>query len=225
MARSPDHNPYVAKVSTLPGHLLPCLSGGVSAEERELLGERAGQFSKRALELGCGSGAHIIGLAERAPDTVFIGFELRFKRSFKAAEKAFNARLNNVLVLRTNAKVLSELFPSNSLSAVYVNFPDPWEKKRWKKHRLLSPEFLDVIWDKLEIGGVLSYKTDHAEYFLETAKILQNSGKWLIEKFTQDLHSSEFADSNILTEFERLFLSKGLKVNLLEAKKFVGPSA
>lgn len=225
MARSPDNNPYVAKVSTLPEHLLPCLGGGVSQTDLAAVRNRCAQFSACAIELGCGSGAHIIGLAEREPETLFLGFEIRFKRSYKAAEKAAKAGLKNVLILRTNAKAADELFAAESLSAVYVNFPDPWEKKRWKKHRLLAPEFLDVLWGKLQFGGALRYKTDHSEYFLETAKILQNSGKWLVEKFTQDLHSSDFAQANILTEFERLFLSKGLPVNSLEAKKFVAASA
>lgn len=220
MVKSPDNNPYVKQVHTLPSHLLPCSSGDVSEEEHKILTSRIAHFDHVAVELGCGSGAFIMGLAQQNPKTLFVGFELRFKRSYRAAEKSLKAGLNNVLIMRTNARALPKLFKENSLSAVYVNFPDPWEKKRWKKHRLLSADFLDTIWSYLRTDGFLSYKTDHTEYFLETAKILQNCGKWQLVKFTQDLHSSEFAQGNISTEFELLFQSKALPVNFLQVNKF-----
>ena len=99
-----------------------------------------------------------------------------------------------------------------------MNFCDPWDKKGYASRRLTHPDFLKKYTVLLADGGYLKFKTDNDklfEYSLET--IPQTGFEPLF--ITRDLHSSEKADTNIVTEYERNFSEKGVKINYMEARK------
>ena len=194
-------------------------SQSISKENAERLRLQTDAFDKVFLEFGSGSGAHLIEQAARNPASAFVGFELRYKRAFRTAEKAAERGLPNLFVARTTALVVTDIYPAESVAGVYVNFPDPWDKKKWKKHRLLNPDFLQVIHSLLSQDGFLSYKTDHEEYYDATSSLMQSSELFSIDQESRDLHQSAFSGENILTEFENLFISKGLPTYYLRAVK------
>lgn len=172
------------------------------------------------LEIGSGSGIHLVCRAGKDPSSLYIGFELRFKRTFKAAEKAEQNKLKNLLIIRANASLITEVFSQNSIDGIYINFPDPWaKKKRWNKNRLINTTFISSIHPILKPNGFISYKTDHKEYFDSTLKLFEDSELFQVSKVTNNLHLSTYGDENIFTEFEMLFKSKGLAISFLEARK------
>ena len=213
-------NQYIGLVATKPAIILPCKNNKLDSLEIDFLRHKASQFSKVILEFGCGSGEHLIERAARANDTLFVGFEIRFKRSFRTAEKAEKRGLLNLVVVRHTARAVTEIFSDKSVDGIYVNFPDPWsDRRKWAKHRLLQPSFIAQMEKLLKPGGFISYKTDHQECFLETKKYLQAQSGLSIEKYTEDLYSSDFLYGNVTSEFEKLFCSKSLPVFYLEAVK------
>ncbi len=211
-------NQYVELVKSLPDLIITGQTDKtLPAEKQAILNQKISQFSKVVCELGSGSGGHLVALAQRDPDTLHIGFELRFKRVFKSAEKATQLGLNNVAMMQFDANLIESLFAPNSLHAIYINFPDPWSKRRWHKHRIIKPEFLERAARLLSKEGFIAYKSDHREYFELSEKMFRADPNYSITEFSQDLHSSPFVNNNLLTEFERLFLSKGLPIYYLKA--------
>lgn len=210
-------NPYIDRVESLPERIVPAESNAVTEEQIRVLRSIAASRDRTFLELGSGSGAHLIERAARESTATFIGFELRYKRAFRTAEKAQQRGIENLIVARTTATLVPEIFLANSLAGVYINFPDPWEKKKWRKHRLLNRDFVAKLQQLLLPGGFLAYKTDHQEYFDETLEMLESSLLFSIAEQSRDLHQSAYAADNVLTEFENLFISKGLPTYYLKA--------
>lgn len=163
-------------------------------------------------ELGSGSGRHLITLAKRSPDTVFIGMELRYKRAYRTIEKARQQGVSNLFVLRANAQDISKLFPAESLEAIYINFPDPWDKRRWLKNRLIQERFVAELANLLRPGGFFSYKTDHPEYFASAVAIIRANPRFAELRITDDLSASPWIEESVPTEFELLFRAKGLPI-------------
>ncbi len=212
-------NPYKPLCAETRGILFPFAEGKVT--EDEMLRFRAFQksFGRMYCELGSGSGMHLIERASRDPSSLFVGFELRYKRVYRSYQKSEKLGLQNIAFLRTDAEALPAFFEAKSLEGIYVNFPDPWAKARWQKHRLLNAEFLGKICSLLCDSGFLSFKTDHREYFDQVAGIITGMPDFTINSYTNSLHDSEFLETNVSSEFEKLFKFKGLPVNYLLASK------
>jgi tRNA (guanine-N7-)-methyltransferase len=170
------------------------------------------------VEIGSGSGMHLLKLAEQNPRTLCIGLEIRFKRAFKTGEKAEKLGLSNVLILRTDARCISEMFEDGEVTGFFVNYPDPWDKRRWRKNRILNESMLATMHRLLKKNGFLRYKTDHQEYFGSTVEIV-NPAQWITVKHSTDMLQSPWAADNIPTEFEYLFRSQNKPLCILEVTK------
>ena len=190
-----------------------------SQQESALVRSRIELAPNCICEIGSGSGQHLIELALQKPECLVIGIELRYKRAFRTAEKAAQRGIKNILVLRGDARYLADFIPADSLSSIYVNFPDPWSKRRWLKHRLLTPEFLVLLVNSLKPTGVFSYRTDHSEYFEATRQIVLKMQNLEVLRHIEDIYRNSPSSSLIPTEFEGLFRSRGDAVYLLEARK------
>ncbi|MBN8548012.1 MAG: tRNA (guanosine(46)-N7)-methyltransferase TrmB [Deltaproteobacteria bacterium] len=212
-------NQYIDLVESKTDKIISLVTEHPTPAHCESLKKLIAPFSTVFCEIGPGSGGHLIELAARNPTAAYVGFELRFKRAFKTVQKAEKRGIKNLFVVRANALTMKEFFAPASLAGVYVNFPDPWSKKHWKKNRILNPSFLEVLQELLAVDGFLSYKTDHLEYFEETLETVGKMPRFSIRKLTKDLYASEFVEANIPTEFENLFKSQGLKINFFEAVK------
>lgn len=174
-------------------------------------------FQETVVEIGSGSGGHLLERASQHPEFAFIGFELRFKRAFRTIQKAEQKSLSNVFLVRADARTLGEFFEPQSLRGVYVNFPDPWDKAKWKKNRVLNADSLKIIAQLVMPGGFFSYKSDHSGYFDETVSILREIPNMRIQKLTRNLYASEYLNGNVASEFESLFRSQGQEICFLEA--------
>ena len=205
-------------VTTKPGIIVAETDRELADNSRKEIQAIIGEFPECYVELGSGSGMHLIKLAARSPQALCVGLEIRFKRAFKTGEKAEGNELSNIRVLRTDARQIRHLFSPGQVSAFFINYPDPWEKRRWRKNRLINAELIQTMWDLLKPGGFLRYKTDHQEYFASTCPLLAPQ-KWEIQRHTTDLLKSPYLDNNIPTEFEMLFKSQGKPLCLVEAVK------
>ena len=202
-----------------PETLLCCQKNDLSPDERTRLLNILESRQAIVCDLGCGSGNHLLELARRNPAALHIGVELRYKRSFRCAEKAEKAGLKNLYFVRCDIHSFLESLPPLSIDAFYINFPDPWEKRRWEKHRFVNSALVGRMAYLLKDGGFVSCKTDHSDYFSEIREILSSSGSFLIEKTVSCSNLSLEVPSNIPTEFELFFQHKGLSISYISARK------
>ncbi|UCE84981.1 MAG: tRNA (guanosine(46)-N7)-methyltransferase TrmB [Deltaproteobacteria bacterium] len=117
------------------------------------------------VEIGFGNGDFLIDCARREADAAHVGAEYSRKRVLKTARKLARTELANVrLLLCTGETLIRELLPEASVRACWINFPDPWPKKRHRRRRLLKPEFVHDLALRLEPGGSVHVATDHVDY-------------------------------------------------------------
>lgn len=212
-------NPFIGALATLPEYIIPCAEGYLTEADIQTVRERMRGWNRCIVELGSGSGGHLLSLAQGNPDALCIGFELRFKRTFRTAEKAKAHGVKNLIVVHTDARDIATLLPAGEIDAVHVNFPDPWDKRRWLKHRLLSPTTLGAIATVLRTGGYFSYKTDHRECFFSVTHDTQQLPELQVTDVVEDLHAHPEVPNPYRSEFEALFLSQHQPVYWLKAVK------
>lgn len=209
------HNPFRLKVDSYPGRLF-----SRPLEEKIEIQNILSNGRETYLEFGSGSGKHLIERAGNTTQSNFIGFEIRYKRSFRTIEKAKIREIDNVYVVRGLSDLISVLVPDNSISGIWVNFPDPWEKPTRQKHRILNSRSLEIIHKKLKPGAFLAFKTDHPELFESTLEAVRLIGIYSVLEVTRDLHSeTRLLADNVMTEFEGLFCSQGLPVHFFLVNK------
>jgi len=133
-------------------------------------------FGRRApvvLEIGFGNGDTLAALAAQNPQNNYLGIEVHRPGVGRLLARLEAEGLNNVRVLCADAKeTLVQYVPDESLSAVYVLFPDPWPKQRHHKRRLVQPDFIELVRRKLEPGGRLHLATDWSAYAEQMQEVL-----------------------------------------------------
>lgn len=118
------------------------------------------------VDLGCGDGSFLLGLAEHYPERRFLGVERLLGRARKVCKRAQRGNLDNLKVLRLESRYSIEwLLTPGSVSRLHLLCPDPWPKVRHHRRRLIQQEFLEAVFSVLEPGGEFLFKTDHDEYF------------------------------------------------------------
>ena len=169
------------------------------------------------LEIGCGKGAFILGCAKRYPDRNFVAMEKISDVILLAAEKLKAENIQNVKLINADASRLQEFFPDGSVSRIYLNFSDPWPKKGYYKRRLTYRGFLEIYKKLLAPGGEIILKTDNEGLFDFSLEEFTASG-FELSGLTRDLHASEYAADNIMTEYEKNFSEKGFKIHRVVAR-------
>lgn len=177
-----------------------------------------GKYDEYRLEIGCGKGAFAAATAEANENVGFLAMELVRDVIIFAAEKAKAKELGNLKFVCGNAEVIEKTFPEGSFDVIYINFCDPWPKARHEKRRLTHRAFLEKFKKLLKEGGHIEFKTDNRPLFDFSLPEFEAAG-FEIRDLTYDLHSSEYAKDNIMTEYERNFSAKGFNINRLTAYK------
>jgi tRNA (guanine-N7-)-methyltransferase len=118
------------------------------------------------LDVGCGRGLFLFGASTSQPAINYLGLELDYHEGRRAARRLWKRAQPNARVLGGDARIaLTKFVPAESVSAVHVYFPDPWWKRRHKRRRLFTDEFVDLAAGVLERGGLFHSWTDVEEYF------------------------------------------------------------
>ena len=118
---------------------------------------------KISVEVGFGSGRHLLYQAHKNPDTLFIGLEIHTPSAQQVLRQIELQGLDNIWVVNYDARLFLEMLPSNRCEQIFVHFPVPWDKKPHR--RVISPSFLDESMRVLRKGGRLELRTDSDKYF------------------------------------------------------------
>ena len=161
------------------------------------------------IEIGMGKGDFIYQNALKHPENNYIGIE-KFPSVLAAAINKINKNqsLPNLKLMHFDAIELENVFENGEIDHLFLNFSDPWPKKRHAKRRLTSSAFLDVYRRLLKKDGVIEFKTDNRGLF-EYSLVSLNQYPLDLETVNLDLHHSPENETNIMTEYERKFCKKG----------------
>ena len=173
-------------------------------------------FSELHIELGCGKGRFTAGMAEDNPDVLFVAIEKVPDAMVVAMERVCASELDNVRFLDRDAAQLGEFFAEGEARRIYINFPDPWPKKKQFKRRLTAPSFQKLCAAALAPGGEIWFKTDNAPLFEWSVEQLA-AGGWELREVTRDLH--ENGPVGVMTDYEAKFHAQGVKINRRVAVK------
>ncbi len=167
------------------------------------------------LEIGMGKGNFIIEMAKRNPDINFIGLEKFDSVLVKAVEKLESIELDNLKLIWYDAATIDNLF-DKEIDTLYLNFSDPWPKKRHAKRRLTHESFLEKYDKIFKKGNNIIMKTDNRKLFEYSVKSFTDYG-YKIEDISLDLHSDEV--DIVETEYEKKFTKKGNVIYKVNVKK------
>ena len=163
-----------------------------------------------------GKGDFIIENSIKYPNINFIGIEMYDSVMIRAIQKSNDLELNNLKIVKIDATYIEEIF-DKEISRIYLNFSDPWPKDRHAKRRLTSNRFLERYDKIFKARPNIIMKTDNINLFEFSVESLKEYG-YEIEYITNDLYNDDTSD-NIATEYEKKFVSKGIKINKLIATK------
>ena len=134
-------------------------------DENEILSlVKSSKFNKIFIEIGFGSGRHLLHQARSNKDALLIGIEIYKPAIEQVAKLAIREGLQNIALIATDARVLLSLLPASCLQRVFLHFPVPWDDAPHR--RVISDEFASQIARTLELGGRVELRTDSQEYFL-----------------------------------------------------------
>ena len=167
------------------------------------------------VEVGSGKGAFVSGMAKANPEINYIGIDIQKSVLSYALDKVLATDVPNIKLLWVDGSDLTDYFEEGEIDRLYLNFSDPWPKKRHEKRRLTYQSFLATYQQILPENGEIHFKTDNRglfEYSLVSFSQygMKLKGVWL------DLHASDFED-NVLTEYEQKFANKGQVIYRVEA--------
>ena len=170
------------------------------------------------IEIGMGKGSFLMEMAARYPEVNFIGIEKYSSVLLRAIEKhAEHPELTNLVFIRMDAEEIEDVFARDEVSAIYLNFSDPWPKDRHAKRRLTSDRFLGRYEKFLKPGGTVTFKTDNRELFEFSVESALANG-WEMMEITRDLHNSMYAEDNVMTEYEEKFVGLGNRICMLKIR-------
>lgn len=158
------------------------------------------------LEIGSGKGQFLVNMAKNHPDCFFIGMERNVTCAGFTAKKLVEQEVSNAKLVYANAEQVLPLINEGSVNGIFLNFSDPWPKKRHAKRRLTSDSFLNQYLRILKKGGKLIFKTDNYDLFTYSLEILEASSFKLVEANYSYDGKDPFDE---ITEYEADFRSLG----------------
>ena len=185
--------------------------------------DREALFGRRAplvLEIGCGMGEATAEMAAADPDRDYLGADVHTPGLGNLIALAEARGLKNVRVARGDVLfLLRDGIAPDSLAAVHIFFPDPWPKAKHRKRRIIQPDTVALIRDRLRVGGVVHCATDWAEYAEQMLEVLQ-ADPLLRNRYAG--YAPREAVGRPLTGYERRGLRDGRPITDLVFEKTAG---
>ena len=170
------------------------------------------------LEIGFGNGQHLVELAKRNSDKLFVGSEVYENGVATACFSLFQNKIENVKVFQGDIRILLNSFKCESVDRLYVLFPDPWTKKRHKSRRLLASHNIEMFSKTLKSNGVICIATDVDSYYYEIEEAFSNLYQFKkLHVSSEEKNLNFFLDMN--TKYEQKAINKGLAPSYLVYKK------
>ena len=176
--------------------------------------ERFGNNNPIHIEIGSGKGQFVSGMARQNPNINYIGIEIQESVLVVALEKALLADVPNLQLLHVNGGQVTDYFEDGEVDQIYLNFSDPWPKKRHAKRRLTHESFLVGYEKVLPPFGELHFKTDNRGLFEYSLASFSQFGL-VLKQVWLDLHQVEFP-GNVMTEYEEKFSAKAHPIYRVE---------
>ncbi|MBO5046349.1 MAG: tRNA (guanosine(46)-N7)-methyltransferase TrmB [Clostridia bacterium] len=192
----------------------PCLNLKKAAEEYRAVVDYGKLFENGNpvhLEVGCGNGGFVVEMAKRFPEVNFVAVEVCSNVVLTAMERVLEEGIKNVRFLNTPAEILPCYLPEKSVERLYLNFSTPLPQTSCERQRLTSKRFLEIYKLLLKEGGEIWQKTDSEPFFDYSVEQFTQNG-FACGQITRDLHNSEWAKENVITEYEKNFSDKGLPI-------------
>jgi tRNA (guanine-N7-)-methyltransferase len=173
----------------------------------------------RILEIGFGSGRSLLAMAKQHPEEDYIGIEM-FQPGIGGLLLGMELQqIDNIRVFYADAvEVLEQCISEESLDVVQIFFPDPWQKRKHHKRRLIQPEFISKLAAKLKLHGTLHLATDWEDYAKDMMRVLSES-----EEFINLAGHGNYADRStqrpVITKFEERGARSGRKIWELQFAK------
>lgn len=161
------------------------------------------------IEYCSGNGLWLAERAQNEPNANWMGLELKFDRIKKIWSKIENRQLKNLLaVWGEGFDVTKRYIPDNSVSEVYVNFPDPWPKRRHAKYRIIQPLFAEQIHRILQPEGTVSLVTDDVDYSKQMVRVMTKQPGFA-SCYPEPHFVTEYPGYGPVSYFEDLWRSQG----------------
>ena len=160
------------------------------------------------LDMGCGAGSFTVALAARYPERTIYAADVMLGRLRKVVRKAEQAKLENMRVLRVEARnLIAMMLPDASLDRLHILCPDPWPKNRHRGNRLLCSDFTTQLHRVLKRDGIFHFSSDDENYCDAVNKVIAESGLF-------ELYPEGIADlTDIKSDFEKRWLAEGKAVH------------
>lgn len=169
------------------------------------------------VEIGFGMGRSLVLMAQANPDRNYVGIEVHVPGIAQCVYEAGEAKINNLKVLDADAiQVLKEM-PDNSIDCIQLYFPDPWQKKRHFKRRFVAHERMELVEQKLSLGGTFHSATDWEPYAEWMLDVLEQRPR--LENLAGKGNSYPRPEWRPLTKFERRGIEENHKINDFIFKK------
>lgn len=151
------------------------------------------------VELGSGDGSFLAQYAASHPERNFLGVERLLGRLRKLERKAQRTGLTNLRALRIEASyILQWLLSPGSVSVLHIYFPDPWPKRKHRRHRLINVQFPALAAAALTPGGAVFLRTDDADYFAQMQSVFAAASSFRAIETPPEV-------AEVVTDFERNF--------------------
>lgn len=174
------------------------------------------------VELGMGKGQFISAMSRRHPDVNFIGIDMYDELIARACEKAETIRGElgvdtdaNLRLVRANIEYLESMFAEGEIERIFLNFSDPWPKKRHARRRLTHPRFIEKYKHVLNERGEIHQKTDSVTLFEYSLNSYAEVGLQM-RNISLDLHRDGPHPDHVMTEYEEKFSSRGMNIHRVE---------
>lgn len=169
---------------------------------------------KLYVEIGCGKGRFITSMGSRMPEDCFVAVEGQKSVAHKAMKLAEDEALSNIRFFLGYVDRPDEMWGPGEIDGIFLNFSDPWPKKRHAKRRLTYHKRLTAYSRLLTPDGFIQFKTDNDGLFESALEEIEIAGLEILT-VTRDLHNSEYAHNNVMTEYEEKFSNLGEKINMV----------
>lgn len=208
------------KAKDLDRRLEECAELMIDNPEPDKWQEYFGRDANTFVEIGCGKGNFIIKKAMDNPECNFVAIEGQETVILRAMEKVLELReegvpLDNLRFMCTFVNDMRDLFATESLAGIYLNFSDPWPKARHAKRRLTHHKRLMNYGQVVKEGGFVEFKTDNDDLFEFTLEEIGETNYAIMEQ-TRNLHGSQYDSRLTMTEYEHKFYEQGKNINYVK---------
>ena len=170
------------------------------------------------IEVGFGSGEHLINIAKINPKIFFIGCDPFIDGVAKLISKMIKNKINNIIIYTEDFRELISMIPSSSINKIFLLYPDPWQKKRHHKRRLVNNELVEELSRILKVNSYFYTATDVKNYFIEIKEKFLSNSKFLEDKNIEYSNGDRW-QGWVQTRYEKKGIIEGRKARYISFQR------